>query len=55
MSEEDAHLQTLYRMSETETVVLTPPSAGIKEKQQRRIVEYYSDFNALSVLNDAMG
>ncbi|KAH6972390.1 fungal-specific transcription factor domain-containing protein [Ilyonectria sp. MPI-CAGE-AT-0026] len=55
MSEDDAHLQTLYRMSETETVVLTPPSAGTKEEQHRRIVEYYSDFNALSVLNDAIG
>lgn len=55
MSEDDAHLQTLYRMSETETVVLTPPSAGTKEEQHRRIVEYYSDFNVLSVLNDAIG
>lgn len=55
MSEDDAHLQTLYRMSETETVVLTPPPAGTKEEQQRRIVEYCSDFIALSVLNNAIG
>lgn len=53
-SEDDAHLQTLCRMSEKETAVLSPASGSAVEPT-RRVFEYYSDFNALSLLNEAIG
>lgn len=55
MSEEDAHLQTLCRMSENQVVVLNSPPITTEEQSVRRIFEYYSGFNALTVLNDAIG
>ncbi|RSL99816.1 hypothetical protein CEP52_009510 [Fusarium oligoseptatum] len=53
--EDDGPLQTLCRMSNGEAVVLSPDSTGQAEQPVRRIFEYYSDFNALTVLNDAIG
>ncbi|KAH7125996.1 fungal-specific transcription factor domain-containing protein [Dactylonectria macrodidyma] len=54
-SEDDGPLQTLCRMADNEAVILSPVSTGKTEQQSRRIFEYYSDFNALTVLNEAIG
>lgn len=42
-------------MSDQITVALTPHSTGQADPSVDRIFEYYSDLNALSVLNEALG
>lgn len=43
-------------MSDNGAIVLSPSSvAGAATKPVRRVFEYYSDFNALSILNEAIG
>ena len=55
MREDDAHLQTLCRMSDSNAATLEPGTEFAAQPPARRVFQYYNDMNALSLLSEAIG
>jgi hypothetical protein len=55
MTEDDAHIQTVYRMSEVDNTFSTPSSLASNPNAGHQIIEYYSELNALAVLGESLG
>lgn len=55
MSEDDAQLQTLCRMSDDHDNHITPTSLTDPRQGKRSIVQYYSELNALMILGESLG
>lgn len=53
-SEDDAHLQTLCRMSDGDAEQVTPVSLSCSG-QGRQVIEYYGELNSLTVLGEILG
>lgn len=54
VSEDDAHLQTLCRMSSGDPQARTPVTLSSSEQGQR-VIEYYGELNSVTVLGEILG
>lgn len=54
VSDEDAHLQTLYHMADEDQVVPSPVPLTISEQGQQ-VIEYYGELNSVTVLSEVLG